>query len=312
MARKIAIVADPGIDGAFAVALALFAPELELVGLAATAGNVSADQATRNVHVLVEQLDPPRWPRLGAALPVEYERDATDLHGPDGLGGANFPCAQLHHPHPSDQLLRDLLRQYPRELTVVLLGPPTAFARALDRDPDLATAVERLVVVGGARHEPGDATAAAEFHFFCDPQAARQVLRCGAAITLLPLDVARKFVLSPADLLKLPPAGSNVGRFLRKVVPAAIAPTASLYGTEGVYLNDVVGVAAVALPGAFTTKPIFVDVETRGELTRGACVFDGRWACTAKPNVDLVTSVDVHAVRQYVQRALEEAAGTSP
>jgi len=180
-------------------------------------------------------------------------------------------------------------------------------ARALDRDPDIATLVERLVIVGGARHEPGDASAAAEFHFYCDPLAARQVLRCGAPITLLPLDVTRKLVLSPADLLQLPSAESKVGRFLRQVVPHAIAPTAGRYGIEGVYLNDVVGVAAVAERSAFTTKPIFVDVETRGELTRGATVFDGRWACKAKPNIDLVTALDLTAVRAFIQRTLAGA-----
>src|SRR6516164_649123 len=136
MARKLIFVADPGIDGAFAVALALREPELELLGLAATAGNVSAEQATRNVHILIEQLDPPRWPRLGAALPVEYPVDAVKLHGSGGLGGIDFPCAQLHHPHPSDKLLSDLLHLHPKEVAVVLMGPPSVFARALDRDSD--------------------------------------------------------------------------------------------------------------------------------------------------------------------------------
>ena len=71
MSRKVILVSDPGIDGACAVALALLDPELEVLGLAASAGNISAEQATRNVHMIVEQIDPPRWPRIGAALPVE-------------------------------------------------------------------------------------------------------------------------------------------------------------------------------------------------------------------------------------------------
>src|ERR671935_3148378 len=100
MARKVIFVNDPGIDGAFATALALLDPDLDVLGLAATAGNVGADQATQNVHILVEQLDPPRWPRFGAALPVEYELDGTRLHGANGLGGLSFPCAELHHLHP--------------------------------------------------------------------------------------------------------------------------------------------------------------------------------------------------------------------
>jgi inosine-uridine nucleoside N-ribohydrolase len=307
MARKTIVVADPGIDGAFAVALALHDPELDLLGLAATAGNVSAEQATRNVHTLVEQIDPPRWPRLGAALSVAYDTDATRLHGPDGLGGSNFPCAQLHHPHPADKLVTDLVRQYPKEVAVVLLGPPTVFARALDRDPDLAGLVERLVVVGGTWHEPGDISPVAEFHFFCDPPAARHVLRCGAPITLLPLDVTRKLVFSPSDLLQLPAPESRTSRFLGQVAPLAIAPTASLYGVEGLYLQDVLGVVAVARPAALTTRPVAADVETRGELTRGMSVFDVRWSSTAKPNVDLATGVDLAVVRQYIQQTLSSA-----
>src|SRR5262244_3860466 len=105
MPHKVVIIADPGIDGAFAVTLAMYDPGLLV--LAATAGNIPADQATKNVHVLVEQLDPPRWPRLGAALPVEYDVDGTKLHGPGGLGGTSFPCAALHHPHPADKLVTD-------------------------------------------------------------------------------------------------------------------------------------------------------------------------------------------------------------
>src|SRR5437764_10834966 len=118
MTHKVVVIADPGIDGAFAVALALNDPDLEVLALLATAGNVSAEQATSNIHILIEQLDPPRWPRLGAALPVEYEIDGTRLHGPGGLGGVHFPCAQLHHPHPSDKLLSDLVSQHTKEVTI--------------------------------------------------------------------------------------------------------------------------------------------------------------------------------------------------
>lgn len=304
MARKVILVTDPGIDGAFAVALALRDPQLEVIGLAATAGNVTAEQATRNVQILVEQLDPPRWPRLGAALAVEYSIDAGKLHGPGGLGGSDFPCAQLHHPHPSDKLISDLLHLHPKEIAVILLGPATVFARALDRDSEIASLVERLIVVGGSWHEAGDASAVAEFHFFCDPPAARQVLRSGAPTTVLPLDVTRKLLFSPSELLQLPAPESRTTRFLAQIAPHGIAPTSSVYGVEGVYLQDVLGLIPLVLPSALTTRGVCADVELRGELTRGMSVFDVRWACTSKPNVELATAVDVAAVRQYVQHTL--------
>jgi inosine-uridine nucleoside N-ribohydrolase len=304
---KVILVADPGIDGAFAIALALFDPELEVLGLAATAGNVPAEQATQNIQILVEQFDPPRWPRIGAAPTVEYELDGTRLHGPNGLGGVKFPCAQLHHPHASDKLVGDLVRQHPKEVTVVTMGPLTVLARALDRDPELPALVHRLVCLGGALNEPGNAGPVSEFHFHCDPLAARQVLRCGAPLTLVPLDVMRKLLFSPTDLLELPAPQSRVSKFLRQIVPFGIGATSQQYGIEGFHLKDVLGVVAVALRGVISTRPMAIDVETRGELTRGMSVVDARAEQRPKANVDVAVGVDVAAVRAYSQRILGEA-----
>jgi inosine-uridine nucleoside N-ribohydrolase len=304
MAHKLVIVADPGIDTAFAVALAFHDPDLDVLALAATPGNVPAEQATRNVQILVEQMDPPRWPRMGTALPVEYDVDGTRLHGPGGLGGVTFDCLELHHPHPSDKLLVEMVRQHPKEVTVVCMGPLTTLARALDRDPDLPALVDRLICLGGAVAESGNAGPVSEFHFYCDPLAARQVLRCGAHLTLIPLDVMRKVLFSPSDLLDLPAAESRTCRFLRQIVPFGIGATSNLYGLEGFHLKDVLGVVALALPGALSTRLVPVDVETRGELTRGMSVVDQRAVTPAKPNVDLAIGVDGDAVRGYIDRVL--------
>src|SRR5262245_11647713 len=276
MAQKVILVADPGIDTAFAVALALHDPEIDVLGLVASAGNIPADRATQNVHLLINAIDPPKWPRLGAALPVKYEIDGTKLHGPDGLGNIELPPVSLHQPTPGDKTIVELVRAHPRELTVVVLGPATMLARAFDRDPELPALIDRVVFLGGAWRVPGNATAVAEFHFFCDPEAARQILRSKVPITLIPLDAARKLVFSPSDLLELPAPDSDTCLFLRKIVPFGIRASSNLYGIEGFHLKDVLGVAAVALPDKFTLEPMFVDVEVKGELTRGMSVFDTR------------------------------------
>ncbi len=308
MQRKVVLLCDPGIDGAFAVGLALFDPDVDVLGLAASAGNVPAEQATRNIHILVEQFDPPRWPRLGAALPVEYEIDGRALHGPSGLGAVTFPCAQLHHPHPSDKLLIDLVRTHPKDVTVVAMGPLTVLARAFDRDPELPSLIHRLVCVGGSWHEPGNAGPVSEFHFACDPAAARQVLRCRAPLTLIPLDVTRKLLFSPGDLLDLPAPESRVCRFLRQVVPYGIGATSNLYGIEGFHLKDVLGILAVAQPSVVTTRALPADVETRGEMTRGMSVIDARPGRRDQANVELAVGLDVDAARQYIDRVLRRTA----
>src|SRR5205814_8548641 len=133
------------------------------------------------------------------------------------------------------------------------------------------------------------------------------VLRCVAPIELTPLDVMRKLLFSPSDLRQPPERESRASRFLRQVVPFGIGATSNLYGVEGFHLKDVLGVVAVALPAAISTRPVFVDVETRGELTRGMSVIDAR-PSAPKPNVDLAVGVDVQAVRDYMTRTLRATA----
>src|SRR5207248_2174777 len=153
--------------------------------------------------------------------------------------------------------------------TVLCMGPLTVLARAMDRDPEFPVLVHRFVCMGGTMNEPGNAGPVSEFHFACDPLAARQVLNCGAPLTLVPLGVTREVLFSPSDLLELPAPASRACRFLRQIVPYGIGATSNLYGLEGFHLKDVLGVIAVSLGGALSTQPMAVDVETRGELTRG-------------------------------------------
>src|SRR3990172_2890925 len=99
MARKVILDVDPGIDDAMAICLALSNPDLDVVAVTAVGGNVSPSQATRNVQAIIEQLDPPRWPRLGAASEpdIRLTVDRSNLYGADGLGGANFVFAERQH-----------------------------------------------------------------------------------------------------------------------------------------------------------------------------------------------------------------------
>ena len=304
MPQKVVLISDPGIDGAFAIALALFDPDLEVVGMLATPGNVSAAQATKNLRIILDQLDPPRWPRLGAAPDVDYGSDGKKLHGPLGLGNTDFPCVSLHHLPPSEKLLGELVRQYPDELTLICMGPLTVLERAFDLHPDLPTQIKRIIVVGGSLLEPGNAGPVSEFHFYCDPKAARRVVNCKSDVTIVPLDMMRKALYAPTDLLGEATELSPAYHFLRQVIPFGVAATSHLYGIEGFHLKDVLGVIAVALPEAMHTRRMRVDVETQGELTRGMSVFDRRTWEKVMPNVDVAVEVETKEVREYIRRVI--------
>ena len=304
MKRKAIIVADPGIDGAFAIAVAFMDPSLEIIGLAATAGNVGSDQATRNLLILLEEFDPPRWPRIGAAPAVDYAINGSRLHGPEGLGPISVPNVRLHQTYASDRLLIDLVREQPGEVAVIVLGPTTVLARAFDRDPELPGLIQRVICVGGTWHEPGNASAVAEFHFYCDPGSARQLLQSRIPITLLPLDVTRKALFSPGELMEMTDHDSRCCRFLKQIIPFGIHMTSNLYGIEGFHLKDVLGIAALTAPGIFETKSMRVEVEVVGELTRGMTVIDARPNAKNDGNVDLAVGLDRARLREYLKSTL--------
>lgn len=306
MPRKVIIVADPGIDTAFAIALALHDPNLDVVGLLPCAGNVSASRACANIQILVSQLDPLKWPRTSAAIPVEYDMDGTALHGPDGLGGINLPITERHQNLPADKVLCELAREYPREVSVICLGPATTLARAIDRDPELPGLLDRVVLIGGCWKDPGNAGPVSEFHFYLDPESARRTIKTGLHPLIVPLDITRRLILSPSELLELPKPESRTCQFLRQIIPFGIRASSHLYGIEGFHLKDVLGIAALALPGSITTEEQTVDIETRGELTRGMLVVDGR-RNALRPTAQIGTEVAVGEIRQYIDRILRHA-----
>jgi len=310
MSRKVILDVDPGIDDAVAIALALFDPRLEVVAVTAVAGNVGAEQATRNVQAIIEQLDPPRWPRVGAAVQPERDPmvDARHLFGADGLGNSDFPVAELHHQHPSEKVITDEIRTAPEAITIIALGPLTNIAHALRRDPGLATQVGQLIIMGGTVKAPGNITPAAEFNIYCDPRAAREVFRSRTTKTLIPLDVTSQVVMTFDLLDQVPDEASNVGRFLRRILPFAFRSHRQVLGLEGIHLHDAVAVLAATNPELFSTERMAGDVETSGELTTGATVFDRRRIPEWRPNMDVATEVHSAAVLDAMIRGLAHAA----
>lgn len=306
MARKIILDIDPGIDDVLSLCLALFDPRLEVLGVTTCGGSIPAQAALRMVQAVIEYLDPPRLPRLGMG---------TELHETGGLekrsfwntfilDELNFRVAELFSTHSAEKIIADLIRTYPHQVTILACGPLTNIARAFAKESDLCTLTHRLVIVGGAITEPGNVTPVAEFNFYQDPHAARQVFRCRAAKTLVPLDVTNRIVLDYDVLDALPPASTRVGDFLRKVIPQSLYSYRQYFGLEGMYVQDAVGVLTLTNPGLFQCKMMAGDVECSGELTRGMTVFDRRHTATWTQKLDVVTDVDADLAKELIVEGL--------
>ncbi len=306
MARKVILDVDPGIDDAVALCMALLDPDLDVQAVTAVGGNVAPNQATRNVQAILEVLDPPRWPRIGAAsepddgLPV----DGRYLYGVDGLGGVELEVAERQHILPSEKVICDLVRSAPHQVTIIALGPLTNVARAFARDPELPGLVGQLVIMGGTVSSPGNITPAAEFNIFCDPQSAQTVFRSPSTKALVPLDVTNQLEMSFDLLNRLPSEESNVGGFLRRILPPAYRIHRQRLGIEGIHLHDTVALMSVICPQLFTMKPMAADVETQGELTAGMTVFDRRRVPAWRHNLEVAVAMEKDAVIESIIRGL--------
>lgn len=309
MARRVILDMDPGVDDAVALCLALGDSSLDVVAVTATGGVIPPDQATINVQAIVEQLDPPRWPRLGSASSDQILRcDGPHIFGTDGLCGAHFAVAQRHHRHPSVKVICDEVRTAPGEVTIIATGPLSNIAAALQQQPDLAELIGHLIILGGTLAGPGNVTAAAEFNVYCDADAARLVFRSPVTKTVVPFDLTSRIVLNFDLLEKLPKSDSLCGDLLRRLLPGAFRAYRQQLGLEGIHVHDTVAVVAAMRPDLFTTERMHGDVETDGTLTYGATVFDRRRRPDSQPNMDVAVDMNTAAVTDCILRGLTQAA----
>jgi purine nucleosidase len=176
----------------------------------------------------------------------------------------------------------------------------------------MAAQVGRLIVGGGCVSAPGNVTPCAEFNVYSDPLSARQVLRSPMTKTIVPLDVTGQLLMAFDLLDQVPAETTKGGAFLRKILPYAFKAYRQFLGREGIYLHAAVALVAATHPELFETEEeAACDVETDGELTMGATIFDRRNVRQWRPNADLVVGMDVAAVKDVILRGLSRV-GVAP
>jgi inosine-uridine nucleoside N-ribohydrolase len=293
VSTRIVIDCDPGHDDAIAILLALGSPELELIGVTTVAGNQTLDKTTRNALATLEVAGRSDVPvAAGAEKPLQRElRTAAHVHGESGLDGPELPELSAR---PVDAHAADFLAEL-MEPGVVLVptAPLTNLALMLERHPEVADRVGRIVWMGGSIAE-GNVTPAAEFNAFVDPEAAAIVFASGIPVTMVGLDVTHKALFTRAYAERLRDAG-RAGRFVAELSDFFQAFHERSYGFDGSPIHDAMAVAHVMDPTLMTTRHANVAVETRSDLCDGRTVVDLRGVTDREPNADV--GVDVDAAR---------------
>jgi inosine-uridine nucleoside N-ribohydrolase len=287
---------DPGHDDAIALLLALASPELEVRGVTTVAGNQTLEKTTANALRVLEFAGRSDVPvAAGADRPLARELFvAAYVHGESGLDGPSLPEPQGEPvaQHAIDFLAERILATE-RPVTLVPVGPLTNIALLLERHPEAAANVERIVLMGGAIAE-GNVTPAAEFNVYVDPEAAWRVLRSGLPVTMIGLDVTHEALMTDAHAERLRAAG-RCGRLVAELYDFFRDYHRRTYGAEGAPIHDAVAVAQVLRPGIVETLHRHVDVDCESQLCRGRTVVD-LWHRTGnEPNTDVGVGVDADA-----------------
>jgi purine nucleosidase len=294
--RKIVIDTDPGQDDAVAILLALAAPDLEVLGLTAVAGNVPLDLTQTNARKVCDLAGRPDIPVFaGCDRPLAHPLvTAEHVHGKTGLDGPDLPApiTPLQDAHAVDFLIETLRSEPPGTVTLCPIGPLTNIATAFRRAPDIVDRVQEIVLMGGAYFEVGNITPAAEFNIYVDPEAAEIVFNAGAPLVVMPLDVTHKALTTPAHIAGFRQMGTPVGAAVAAWTDFFERFDKEKYGQAGAPLHDPCTIAWLLAPELFSGRHINVEIEVHSPLTRGMTVADW-WRVTDRPaNAFFVGDVD--------------------
>lgn len=179
------------IDDAYALAVVLERPELELLGVT----TVSSDAVARA--------------RLAAKLLAEAGGRFAQVPVYAGISSATQYMKQVEwangfssptlHTEGAVEFMHREVNARPGEITIIAIGELTNVAALLESDPGIGKKIRAVALMGGAVHrgyEPGSAPEP-EWNIKSNVAAAKAVFRSGVPLLVAPLDSTADLQLTP-------------------------------------------------------------------------------------------------------------------
>ncbi|XP_070390346.1 nucleoside hydrolase-like isoform X2 [Dermacentor albipictus] len=318
---RLIVDVDTGVDDAMALIFALTSQRATVEAITVVAGNAYLDVAYNNTLRVLKLLDRPEVPVYkGADRPISgLWKTEKHYFGPDNFGGVSgkYPMAA---PQPGSgklahMAMRDMIRQRPKELTLVLLAPLTNLATAMLMDPGLTDDVAQIFVLGGTIYGKGNVNPGAEFNFVTDPEAARIVLqRATCPVTFVVWEAVLQGTVQWDVYYDVAKKDTKLARFLREVNNHTIECCLKK-SSRSFMLGDFLAVLAALVPDSVSgSVESRSDVELHGDYTRGQMVH--AWLPQHLPhikhNVTVVRSFDTNVVADHFRKVfLAEDSGDS-
>ncbi|MGH2428391.1 MAG: nucleoside hydrolase [Candidatus Limnocylindria bacterium] len=302
--HRVILDCDPGHDDAMAILLAAASPAIELIAITTVAGNQTLDKTTLNARRVCSVAGIENVPIVpGRDRPlVRDQLVAASIHGESGLDGPAWstPTVEAASRDAVDLIVSEALAG---GLTIVAVGPLTNVASAIQGEPRVREALERVVLMGGAIGL-GNWTPAAEFNIHADPEAAEIVFTSGTPITMVPLEVTHRALATDQVLARIDALGTPVGRMAAQLLRYFAETYRRVFGFEAPAVHDPCAVAALIDPGIVSTRRLNVMIDTESTLSAGRTVVDVYGTTGRAPNADVGTDLDVDRFWDEMVRAL--------
>ncbi|MDU2599682.1 MULTISPECIES: nucleoside hydrolase [Anaerococcus] len=295
---------DPGIDDAFALSFLHKSDVFDVKMLSSVAGNVKLAYTTRNLQGLAYAMDwqVPIYKGLDKAI-LGKQILAEEFHGVNGLLGYTFNDKELADLKNQSAIkaMEKVLEENKKTL-IIAVGPLTNIASLILSRPDLKEKISEITIMGGAVGM-GNVTSNAEFNIFADPEAASIVFKSGIKINMLGLNVTTKTSYNLDMHEKFKKSDKKINKILSEIMDIRIKQAGSEenYTT---YMHDTLAVMYHTNPEIFKSQMLHMDVETKGEFTRGMTVADLRINSTASKNINFVSDIDKEKFKEIFIKTL--------
>ncbi|MFN3266386.1 MAG: nucleoside hydrolase [Deinococcales bacterium] len=290
---KIILDCDPGHDDALAIMLALSSPELEVLGISVTYGNVGLENTLQNALKIRELCGSSVPVFSGAALPLVSSRISAEyVHGRSGLDGPQLPTPQngAEKKRAVDFIIDSVLA-YPHEVTLCPVGPLTNVALAMRLEPKIVPLIQQIVLMGGST-TLGNWSPAAEFNILCDPHAAKIVFDAPVKTVMFGLNVTHQALALPQHIAALRQNGNQASLVAAELLEFFKLAYNKRYGYEGPALHDPCVLAYLLKPELFGLQTLHVEVDDSNGASFGRTVVDLYGVTGKTPNTDVAMSVD--------------------
>lgn len=297
--KKMILDLDTGVDDALAIAYALAAPDVDLIGIVSSYGNCLVEQSGENSLKLLELLGATDVPVfLGASHSsttdhFDVMQVSKDIHGNNGIGEVALPKAKRPIETQSGiDFLIEAAHKYADDLIFVPTGPMTNLDAALAKDPAIADLIGNVTFMGGALTVEGNVTSDAEANINQDPEAADRVMRSHLKITMVGLDVTLRTLLTKAETQVWRNLGTDAGKSYADITDFYIDAYYNLdIDKNGCALHDPLAVGVALDPSFVQTIDLNMKV-TYDESNYGRTVGDKDRLNEPTTNVKVAVNVD--------------------